>query len=243
MDIVAAPSRLLHALYKGTVDIPAKLLERVRVEGREEYLRLFQAAAETNPPFAQNVARAGGLVLAGLDMKLAGCEGRLIGGDGCPQNAGEWKKGAEIMAMIWRNVMPEELMKDLPPAQVQWESTCTWNEIRAVCQHKRSSDESILASTHAYHLPRVQSMYIEQGESGNVLTPEEILGKCPLMQPPEKFVAELIRIATPSDDLDRRERRKESFIYRPLHVVSRIGERLTGGRFSLEEWIAEKLRR
>lgn len=223
---------------------------------RENYVQAVRDFNVDLPQLVQNVARAMALaLLASRERRQRAGNPVLIGGDGCMQAVGgQPMNGAQIMHEIWTKVVPRELLAGLSDPQVQDVSTCTLEEVRLLLRRVSGPSDTMTAVTHEYHAPRVAKVFgrevarskFPDMEQPRVMTPEDIVAQMSQsddLEPEEQFAADVVRAATPSAEFSNRERRNERLIYAPLSAVSTIGEILTVGRFSLELWLAERMRK
>jgi len=214
----------------------------------QAYLELVEACKGMVPELIQNVARAASGALLAQNKRDANETRRLISIEGCMQRVGdEMLTGSQVMQKIWENVVPDEIMRDVPPPIVENISYCTVAEVRGILKY--IGDSGILhAVTHSYHKPRVEDVFREEmntkpgGHCIAVWTPEDVVQLSDIRHPYEHFVRDLVMRSMPPNHEVKREMRLEKWMYRPLHTLSRVGEVLTRGRFNLEQRLASRLR-
>lgn len=229
------------ALFKGVDPSTGEKMER------EAYLRMLSDNRGTAPELTQDIARAASAALLASDHKRKGENARLISVEGCLQQIGDRKLyGAEIMEGIWRNVVPKEVMRDLGALQISTVSACTIREVKTILEElDRLGGGRVIGITHDYHRPRVNTMFEEEvdgNQTADVFTPEEAVGRLRIDQPYEQFVVDMVKAGAPLPEIVAKERKMEK-IYGPLHWISRHLEQLTGEKFNLEEWLANRARK
>lgn len=246
---------LIAPFFKGIVDLHdprtlALLTKRPR-NGTERmsdecYVRLVRDVSRVSPEMGQTIARAAAAALLAAETTLRGETARLVAVEGCTHVVGDGKvTGGEIMADLWRSVLPHALTEWLPPPIIEGISACTLQEARAVLAHVPDRG-SVQGVTHAYHLPRAEALLREEARPQQqvlpVLTPEQIVAGAPADSPAARFVRELVAAGAPDERTEREEAWRER-MYALLHRVSRLGRCLTGGRYELEIALAERLRK
>ena len=152
------------------------------------------------------------------------------------------------MAAIWsRIVRPSHA---LPPQRTGGDACCTVDETRlAVAEAAKGAQNDqkfVQCVTHDYHLSRTDRCLREAvaaaGLAGVVtvlpaLTPEQAAETARLV-PGLELLRAIITAATLPPATRRWEGRGERLV-RLLHWGSALLAKLTGGRFSLEHWLAE----
>jgi hypothetical protein len=247
---------LIAPFYKGLVklDTPdslALITKRNSATGveisDEQYLALVRASVRQATELTQDIARAAAGALFAAYQQRGGTPSCLVTVEGCPQSVGgQSMTGASIMESIWHHVVPPEVMSALPAPIVEHVSDCTVREARAVLAHV-GPGETVHGITHEYHAKRVGKILREEANIhhvvGDVFTPEQVIERMADTQPSSRFIADLVQAGAPSDETVKAERKKEAFIYGPLHKVSRMGEKITFGAFNLELFLAKKMRK
>lgn len=212
-----------------------------------KYLELVADSVRDSIELVQDISRASAAALLSVYRKQNSINSRLITVEGCQQIVGgKPMMGADIMASIWTNVIPRNVMSNLPEPIVECTSNCTVCEARAVLNHIPQGG-SVQAVTHDYHLARVQGILEEEAIAGqeilDVLTPDQIIKLVGVEQPSYRFISDLVKASTPPSELIKIEAEKERLIYHPLHFISRFGEKLTFGMFNLEMFLARRMRK
>lgn len=213
----------------------------------ESYVKLVREYAAEATELVQDIARASAAALLAAHQKRQGSTSRLITVEGCPQIVGgQPMMGADIMESIWRYVVPQEVMSALPAPIIERISECTVREARAILAHLQDN-ETVQGVTHSYHQARAHKILREEAKNGqkvnNVLTPEQIIEHIGIKQPSHRFIADLVSAGAPTSKTVQAECRKGALIYTPLHMISRLGERITFGKFNLEMSLAKKMRK
>jgi|GEM_PF-5897817 len=247
---------LVAPFYKGLVrlesqDSMALITKRDPITGDdisdERYVQLVGGATKDATELVQNISRAATAALFAAHQKQNGIASRLITVEGCPQIVGgQPMMGADIMESVWSRIVPQEIISALPFPIIERISDCTVREARAILAQIRDGG-TVQGITHDYHQGRVQKILREEAggdqEIPDVLTPEQIIELVGGEQPSYRFIADLVKAGAPTSETVQGERKKEKLIYVPLHAISRLGEKLSFGKFNLEMLLAKKMRK
>lgn len=247
---------LVAPFYKGLVHLESKesialITKRDPVTGNEisdeRYIQIVREATTRATELVQDIARASAAALLAAHQKQEGVPSRLITVEGCPQIVGgQPMVGADIMESIWSHVVPREVMSVLPSPIIERTSDCTVREVRTILSHLQGGG-TVQGVTHEYHQPRVEKILREEAahidQIPDVLTPEQIIKSIGNDQPSHRFIAALVNAGAPSSETVTGEHVKEKLIYEPLHIISRLGEKLTNGTFNLEMFMAKIMRK
>lgn len=251
---VASNLTVIAPLYKGLIhtDDPAHVAlfqgtDLSTGEGRVAYLDRLNDARSTASELTQDIARTAAAALYGVDLQRQGQTVNLVAVEGCLQQIGDRRlHGGQIIERIWKDVVPREIVKQLPAPIIQTISGCVIEEVRAVLDELRKlGGGNVVGVTHEYHAARVAKMLGEEVggvEKSEVLTPEEIIQRVRADQPFEKFVVDLVRASAPTREVIQKEEKDER-IFGPLHKLSRVLEKCSFGGFNLEIFLANRLRK
>jgi hypothetical protein len=240
--------------YKGLVNAPDQesiaLITRQDPTTHEQiplerYVELVRDANSRHPELVQDIARATASAVQAHVFRQDGLAPMLMSVEGCEQVVGgRHMTGGRIMESIWHDALPSELTRDIP-VHVEEKSHCTVQEIRELLKADPLV-KRMAAVTHSYHKPRVERLLQEEmpaGKGYSVDTPESVMETHVrrIGSGLGLFAIDLVQAGMPSADLMKKERIKETFVYGPIHYVSRWIESLSGR--NLEMYLADRTRK
>lgn len=241
--IICAP------FYKGLVDAPDReSMALITAQdptthnpiAHDRYVALIKEAQGRHPELVQDIARAYAAAIEARAFQRNGDSPFLVSVEGCEQTVGgEQMTGGRIIEHIWDS-MPIEIISGVPQ-HIEHISHCTIEEARTITQ--KFPGMHIAAVTHGYHVARVETMLQEEVQPDvriQVRTPMEIMNKYEdSSDEMDAFAYDVVKAGEPTDAIVARERKME-WIYGPLHMVSRLGEKMSG--WNLEMYLAERAR-
>jgi hypothetical protein len=211
---------------------------------QHEYVQFLFRERDRYPQLIQNVARAAASAILAHSSKDQG-ESRLIAVEGCEHVVGNRVfKGGELMEHLWHNVVPKEIMDELPDPEIRSVSTCTVEEVREVLSMRKDLPGQLRFVTHDYHVPRTKKILKEEKAGGaEVFTPIQTFSQGYMHKSHGDFLKDVIRASEPSPKTVKDEEWKEQWFSGPLHWASHLIEDRIFEDLNIEILIAHAMRR